>query len=203
MISWNNERRKLRDLVPWGNNPRQIKNAQAERLLESFTQFGQVLPICIGPDDEIYDGHQRRSVIGAADEYGLDFEVDVRVSSRSLTEHERQKLTVYLHKGAAGEWDFDELANSFDMDDLLEWGFEPFELGLQPSDGEWGDSFNLLPDGDRSPFQQMTFTLHDEQVEKVKSAISAVDADFTDSTNQNSNGNALAYICGEFLDAVS
>jgi len=52
----------------------------------------------------------------------------VRVASRALTEKEREKLTVYLHKGAAGDWDFDVLANEFELDDLLEWGFNENEL---------------------------------------------------------------------------
>ncbi len=56
------------------------------------------------------------------------------MSSRARTEKEREKLTVYLHKGAAGEWDFDILANEFEIDELLEWGFEPFELGLDDSE---------------------------------------------------------------------
>lgn len=127
-LTWTNEKRKLRDLTPWEHNPRYIKDKQAERLLESFTEFGQVLPICIGPANEIYDGHQRRNVIGAADEYGLDYEVDVRVASRELTERERQKLTVYLHQGATGNFDFEALANTFDFSDLVLWGFDESQL---------------------------------------------------------------------------
>lgn len=128
-LTWINEKRTLRSLTPWEHNPRYIKDAQAERLLESFNEFGQVLPICIAPNGDILDGHQRRSVIGAADEYGLDYEVDVRVASRELTERERQKLTVYLHQGATGQFNFDELAN-WDLSDLVLWGFdEDFLLG--------------------------------------------------------------------------
>jgi hypothetical protein len=63
------------------------------------------------------------------DKHGSGYEIEVRVSSRALTEKEREKLTVYLHKGAAGEWDFDTLSE-WDTDDLLLWGFEQFELGL-------------------------------------------------------------------------
>lgn len=127
-LTWTNEKRKLRDLTPWEHNPRYIKNEQAERLLESFTEFGQVLPICIDPVNGILDGHQRRNVIGAADEYGLDYEVDVRVASRELTERERQKLTVYLHQGATGSFDFEALANTFDFSDLVLWGFDESQL---------------------------------------------------------------------------
>jgi len=130
-ITWMNETRKLSELIPWPRNPRQIKTDQAKRLVESFEQFGQVETIAVGPDGEVYNGHQRLNVLMA--QYGKDYEVEVRVSSRPLTEKEREKLTVFLHKGAAGEWDFDTLSE-WDMDDLLDWGFKPFELGLN-SDG--------------------------------------------------------------------
>jgi hypothetical protein len=40
-----------------------------------------------------------------------------------------EKANIVANK-AGGTWDFDELANSFDMDDLLTWGFAPYELGL-------------------------------------------------------------------------
>ena len=58
-----------------------------------------------------------------------------------------------------------------------------------------------LPDEDRAPFQQMTFTLHDTQAETVKEALAASKAmgAFIDSENENSNGNALARICELFL----
>jgi DNA modification methylase len=63
-----------------------------------------------------------------AGQYGMDYEVDVRVASRELTERERQQLTVYLHRGATGDWDMDLLANTFELDDLLVWGFDEGEL---------------------------------------------------------------------------
>ena len=127
-ISWSNETRKLSELEPWARNPRQINKRQAERLVESFDQFGQVETIAIGPQNQIYNGHQRLNVL--KEKYGDDYEVAVRVASRALTEKEREKLVIFLHKGAAGDWDFDMLANEFELDDLLEWGFEPKELDL-------------------------------------------------------------------------
>ena len=126
-ITWTNERRKLKDLKPWERNPRQITKDQAKRLVESFNEFGQVETIAIGPNNEVYNGHQRLNVL--KDKYGDEYEVEVRVSSQELTEKQREKLTVYLHKGAAGVWDFDTLSE-FDLDDLLEWGFEKQELDL-------------------------------------------------------------------------
>ena len=198
-ITWTNETRKLSDLVPWPRNPRQIKQDQAKRLNESLSDFGQVDVIAIGPGGEVYNGHQRLNVWAA--EHGPDFEVAVRVASRELSEKERERLTVLLHKGAAGEWDFDTLANEFELDELLEWGFSEWDLQIQPTNDEWADALGGLPEGDRAPFQQMTFTLHDDQAEQVAEALKASKAmgEFVDSPNENSNGNALARICEVFL----
>ncbi len=200
-IVWSNEKRKLSDLIPWERNPRQIKDKQAKLLAESFNDFGQVETIAISASGNIYNGHQRLSVL--AGKYGMDYEIDVRVSSRDLTEKERERLTVYLHRGATGEWDYAELAN-WDMSELLTWGFEegdfPFDVA-PATDDEWGNALNGLPDEDRAPFQQITFTLHDTQAESVKAAlvIAGKLSDFAGSENENSNGNALAFICETFI----
>ena len=137
-ITWTNERRRLGDLIPWPRNPRQIKRAEAARLAESLDDFGQVDVIAIGPGDTVYNGHQRLAVWSR--EHGPDFEVDVRVSSRPLSEKERERLTVLLHRGAAGSWDFDLLANEFDAEELIEWGFEPGELHLAPDWKEYDET---------------------------------------------------------------
>ena len=90
------------------------------------------------------------------------------------------------------------------LSDLLTWGFEesdfPFDVA-PATDGEWGDALNKLPDEDRAPFQQITFTLHDTQVEIVKSALSIAGklSNFEDSPNENGNGNSLSFICEAFI----
>lgn len=127
-VQWTDERRTLGELIPWERNPRQIRRRNAERLVDSVQSFGQVEPLIVGPTNELYNGHQRLAVLMQT--YGPEYAVDVRVASRELSEKEREKLTVYLHKGATGEFDFDALANDFELSELVDWGFEPFELGL-------------------------------------------------------------------------
>ena len=126
-LTWTNSTRKLSDLIPWENNPRQIGEADAARLAESLDQFGQIHAIAIGPGDEIYDGHQRGNVWAACDRYGPGYEVAVRVSSRALTQAEREKLVVYLHSGATGSWDWDSLS-SWDAGTLKGWGLDEGQL---------------------------------------------------------------------------
>lgn len=69
------------------------------------------------------------------------------------------------------------------------------------SDTEAG--FPELADGDRQPFQQKTFTLHDEQAQIVDDAVTLARTNPIVDTgiNDNSNGNALALICQQWLES--
>lgn len=128
-ITWTNETRRLRDLKPQADNPREIKKGQAARLVKSWHKFGQPDVISINPDNTILNGHQRFYVWGAA--YGLDFEVAVRVASRQFTRAEWQEYTVVSHEGAVGGWDWEGLANweGVGVAELAEWGFQAWQLG--------------------------------------------------------------------------
>lgn len=59
-----------------------------------------------------------------------------------------------------------------------------------------------LEDGDRQPFRQMTFTVHDEQHAIVEEAIAKAKQAGGDSSdvNENTNGNSLAFICKAFIN---
>ena len=60
-----------------------------------------------------------------------------------------------------------------------------------------------LASGEKEPFQQKTFTLHDEQADIVDDAITLARTNPIADTglNENSNGNALALICTQWLEA--
>lgn len=128
-LTWTNGTRKLSELTPQHDNPRQIRKEKAKRLVKSWHKFNQPDVISIGPDNKIYNGHQRYYVWQAA--YGNAFEVAVRIASRPLTKREWQEFTVMMHEGTVAEWDFDMLANweGVDVGDLVEWGFEAWQLG--------------------------------------------------------------------------
>ena len=49
--------------------------------------------------------------------------------AESLTESEQQQFIV-LDNQEFGDWDFDSLANLFNTDELLEWGFDGKEIGI-------------------------------------------------------------------------
>lgn len=74
------------------------------------------------------------------------------------------------------------------------------EIDLDPLDVKSG-GFPELPEGDKSDFGQVTFTLHKDQLELLEQALNVSKSlgEFENSINENSNGNALARICHLFL----
>ena len=132
-LVWTPVRVRIGDLRPWERNPRQMRKEQAKRLLQSWREFGQVQTIAIGPNNEVYDGHQRLSALKTL--YGEDYEVLALRASRPLTEEERQRLVLLLHAGAMGEWDWDELAN-WDPSVLLESGLDESYLEVLERDAQ-------------------------------------------------------------------
>lgn len=111
----------LSKLKPWERNPKRISKAHAARLLDLWERLGQFQTIAIGPAGEVYDGHQRLSVLKA--KHGGSYVVQVLQASRPLTEAEREELTIAAHSGTTGSWDWDALAG-WDVDNLTAWGLD-------------------------------------------------------------------------------
>jgi hypothetical protein len=71
----------------------------------------------------------RRRVLLARALKNPDEMVDVRVPSRPLTNDEGIELALRLNRNT-GQWDFDALANDFDLDFLKSVGFEDNDFGF-------------------------------------------------------------------------
>jgi hypothetical protein len=115
------------------------------------------------------------------------------------------RLALALNRTAElAEWDADALGRLLadlapeDLGDL--WTTEEVGAMAPPAADEWGATFGGLPQEDRQPFQQMTFTVADAQVDLVKRALTRAGQDGCKSTlNDNSNGNALAALAAAYL----
>jgi hypothetical protein len=119
------------------------------------------------------------------------------------TETTVDKLKAYTIKDnvSFGEHDWDELANAWDAEQLNDWGVD---VPNWETDEGYGTEFSL-PDGDKAPFQQMTFTLADEQAEQIKNAIADIkqteEYKYAETMgNENSNGNALYLIIMQWAE---
>jgi len=106
-------------------NPRELTQDQHKDLKDSITRFGFVDPLIVNTHKErkniLVGGHQRLKI---AKELGYK---DVPCVEVDLSPDQEKELNVRLNKNT-GQWDWDALANNFDVGELLEWGFSEDEL---------------------------------------------------------------------------
>lgn len=155
-ITWQPVTVALSSLTPWERNPKRISKTHAARLLELWERLGQFQTIAIGPGGEVYDGHQRLSVLKAA--HGAKYEVQALQSSRALTEKEREELTVAAHVGTVGQFDWDALSG-WDAGDLQQWGFDTETLT------NWQADIGALREMIDSEIPDIDFKEYDESIE--------------------------------------
>ena len=127
-IRWTTEKRRLGDLIKWEQNPRQLTTDQAVRLRRSIDEFGYSQLYEIEPDNTIVDGHQRDEVMLRMEQFGPGAEIEVRVASRKLTLEERKAYIALKHRGAMGEWNWDEMHNLYEFEELEGSGFDAKEI---------------------------------------------------------------------------
>jgi hypothetical protein len=182
------------------DNPRLIKDYKFEKLVNSIKEFPQMLdlrPIVVNQDMIVLGGNMR---LKACEEAGLK-EVPI-IFADNLTP-EQEKEFIIKDNSSFGEWDWDLLANEWNTDQLIDWGMDlPKEWALDPE--ELGEDFSLA-DGDKEPFQQMTFKLADEQAEQIKNALDDIkkldEFKYVETfANENSNGNALYLIIMQWAE---
>lgn len=117
--------RKINELIPAEYNPRQLSKEQAEQLKASLQRFGAVDPAIVNMHPErkniIVGGHQR---LKTAQSIGWDTFPCVEVE---LDRDKERELNIRLNKNTGG-WDYDALANYFEVEELTDWGFSTEEL---------------------------------------------------------------------------
>ena len=114
-------------------NPRQLSKDQFKHLKDSLDRFGFVDPVIVNknPDREniIIGGHQRVKV---AKKLGM---LDVPCIELDLSYDKEKELNVRLNKNT-GDWDYAILVNNFNIDDLVEFGFDDSELKIDLPEDE-------------------------------------------------------------------
>lgn len=117
--------KKISDLIEADYNPRELTEKQHQDLKKSLERFGLVDPILVNVNPErkniIIGGHQRMKVWKE-----LGHETIPTVELDLELEKERE-LNVRLNKNT-GQFNMDGLANFFDTDELIDWGFQNYEF---------------------------------------------------------------------------
>lgn len=108
------------------NNPRIIKDDKFKKLVQSIKDFPEMLnirPIVVNKDMIILGGNMRYK---ACREAGLK-EVPIIVTDLS---EEKQREFLIKDNTSGGEWDWEVLANEWDVEQLNEWGLDLPELEI-------------------------------------------------------------------------
>ena len=188
----------INEIKPNPNNPRIIKDVKFKQLVKSIQDFPQMLelrPIVIDENNMVLGGNMR---LKACIEAGM---TDVPVIHANNLTEEKKREFIIKDNVQFGSHDWSELANNWDVDLIQEWGLDI--IGFDNVE-DLGEGFSL-PDGDKSPFQQMTFNLADEQAIQIKNAIEEIkrteEYKYVETMgNENTNGNALYLIIMQWAE---
>ena len=115
---------KLKDIKPNPNNPRVLRDDKFQKLKQSITEFPKMLslrPMVIDENNVVLGGNMR---LRALQELGFtDVEEAWVKRSSDLTEDEKKRFII-ADNVAFGEWDWDTLANDWEVVDLEAWGLD-------------------------------------------------------------------------------
>jgi hypothetical protein len=198
----------INKIFPHPKNPRLIRNEkylEQKKSIEETPEMMDLRPVIIDEDDIILGGHQRWRAckeLGWKDVPVMQYTREKHLKSESFTKFNKTYELVCAEivikdNTHYGEFDYDMLANEWDYLPLTEYGLAVWD---NLDNMETSDSFTL-PDGDKEPFQQMTFTLADAQAETIKEAIKLTKDKTTENFgNENGNGNALYTIITEWVE---
>jgi DNA modification methylase len=129
-------------IKPNPNNPRIIKDYKFKQLVKSIQDFPQMLelrPIVIDENNIVLGGNMR---LKACIEAGLS-EVPV-IHANNLSEDKKKEFIVKDNVGF-GEWDWDDLANNWEVEQLTEWGLDIPNFDANVLEAEEDDF--VVPDG--------------------------------------------------------
>ena len=185
---------KVNDVIPYEKNAKKHPDEQVEWIANSIKEFGWQQPLVLDKDNVVVIGHGR---LLAAKKLGID-EVPC-VYADDLSDEQIRALRLADNKTNESDWDLDLL--DIELDDIFNIDMSEFGFVLE-KDENYGTDFSL-PEGDKSPVQNMTFTFSDDEAEAVKNAIaemkkSKLFEQYDNPLNENGNGKALYLVVSEW-----
>lgn len=187
-------------LVPYAKNPKNHNDKDIGLIIKSIKRNGWGDPLLVCPETmEVLSGNGR---LLAAQQLGME-QVPVVYAPKGLSEKQKADLVIASNKLVEVSGYNDNLGEL-----IAEFDLQMDDFGID-SDMSMVTDMPKLESGEKSPFQQMTFTLADEQVETLKTALEKAKGTtlYADESisygNTNSNGNALFVIVLEWLNGNS
>lgn len=123
MINWALKTIPIKDIKDHPKNPRHIDKKQMHHLETLIKKFGLIDKPVLNLDSTLIGGHQRIKILKKMKVK----EVECWVPDHQLKPEEIDQLCIGLNLNR-GDWDYDILANEWEMVDLLKWGFTEEQL---------------------------------------------------------------------------
>jgi DNA modification methylase len=135
------EKKQIVDLIPAPYNPRQSTAKQEKHLKESLEKFGMVEPIIFNKQTGyIVGGHFR---VRELKKLGIK---EIECVIVDLNEADEKELNIRLNANT-GSWDWDTLANDWDVVDLEAWGLEIPQFDNEAEELEASEDNYDVPEG--------------------------------------------------------
>ena len=138
---------KLKDIKPNPHNPRVLRDDKFQKLKQSIQEFPKMLslrPIVIDENNVVLGGNMR---LRALQDLGFtDIDDSCVKYAKDLTEEEKKRFII-ADNVAFGEWDWDTLANDWDVADLEAWGLEIPNFDEEPEQLEASEDDYDVPEG--------------------------------------------------------
>jgi site-specific DNA-methyltransferase (adenine-specific) len=132
---------KITEVISNPNNPRLIKDDKFKKLVKSIQEFPDMLnvrPIVVNTDMVVLGGNMRLKAIKEA---GIK---EINVDIVDWNEQQQKEFIVKDNVGY-GEWDWDDLANNWDAEELTDWGLDIPNFDANVLEAEEDDF--AVPDG--------------------------------------------------------
>lgn len=197
---------QIKDLKQDERNYRKHNKKNLDLIKKSVSEVGLGRSVVIDNENEIICGNglvstlDKNTPIKVIETDGSELVVVKRTDLKTNDEKRKQLAIMDNATSDSSEFDLESLQADFDVEQLQDWGLDDF-VGLEDCEIDMPE----LNNGDKPPFQQMTFTLADSQAELIKEALAKIKHSnsfkYVETYgNENSNGNALFCIIEDWLN---
>jgi ParB-like chromosome segregation protein Spo0J len=147
------------------NNPRIIKDDKFKKLVKSIKEFPKMLeirPIVVNDNMVVLGGNMR---LKACIEAGLK-ELHI-IKASELTEAEQKEFIIKDNVGF-GEWNWDNLANEWNSEELGEWGLDVWKAN---DDVSLDDFFKESGDSEKEQVFKIVLEYTEEEFAQINEAL--------------------------------
>ena len=204
----------ISEIKPYDRNARTHSTEQVKQIMDAIKEWGFTNPLLIDEQGNLIAGHGRLEAVKQLNKVDFKDEPILELPAivvKGLSDSQKKALIIADNQIALNAgWDYEVLA--LELKELESVNYDLDLLAFDNVDdilGEILDNENVdeiepkIAPAERESMATMNFLLSVEQSELIKDALKKAQGafDLSDESNKNKNGNALAFICREFLEA--